>query len=778
MNPTERTPTPDRDPRPASPILRAAAPVLLAACGLLAGCGGGDATPSAAGSNAADLYEVVRGPMRISVREAAELKAASETRIRSDVEGQATIIYLVPEGSVVEAGQRVVELDVSEVAERRANQAITVESARATLVNARQNMEILEKELAADEADARSKLEIAGIDVEKFLGKPRSEVIADGDTITEVAQDPRRSMQGTNHAVVQKVRDLIAEDPVAEVALPDAEGGAEPGAGEQAAAALSSGIDRNRYKDLPDKLVTLLGDTDELRQQVLDRDMGELGQQVLEQIDEIRLAQQQLALNRDTLFYSGKLQEKDYITKNEFEGDRLKYESQLSKVALGWQKLDILISYTLRKTQIDLDLKYGNALIGLEKVRAANSARRAREEAELLRREAEFVLAEERLENLDRQLANAVITAPNPGLVVYAEMDSRGREMIQEGTSVRERQTLIILPDVTRMTAELKIQEADIDKIRVNQPASIQVDAFPDKMLTGKVSRVSPVADSSSRWSNNNLKVYKVWVDLDGVNTDGELRPNMSAAVEILVGEVPDTLAVPLSAVRRQGSVKYLWKATQKGPEAVVVKIGRNTLAHVEIVEGVAAGDQVYLAPPPGVLAPEFEQPETIEEVRELQSGGDAGGDARPAPGNGGGDAGAAQPPAAAVTFEAFQQKVIEKFPAFKELIETEGRRALFTNEELRELVQADPELQVMQAQMMEQMRGRRGAGGGRGANGPGGGAPGTGSPGGGAPGGGFPGGGRRPGGGDGGAGPGSGARGAAAGGPGGATNSGERRDG
>src|SRR5690606_37136252 len=129
---------------------------------------------------------------------------------------------------------------------------------------------------------------------------------------------------------------------------------------------------------------------------------------------------------------------------------------------------------------------------------ASNDARRAEAQSEFDSRKKELELAVERLANFDHQLANAKILAPTDGLVVYAEGDGRGRDMIQEGVQVRERQTILILPDVTRMQAEMKIQEADIDKVRRGQRASIQVDAFPDRVLTGRVSRVSPVADSGS----------------------------------------------------------------------------------------------------------------------------------------------------------------------------------------------------------------------------------------------------------------------------------------
>lgn len=671
-----------------------------AALVLLAACGTGDGTPSALGSDAADLHLVERGPMRISVREAAELKASRETLIKSQVEGQATIIYLVPEGSVVEEGERVVELDVSEVEEKRANQGITVERAYATLVNARQNMEILEKEIQAEEEAAKSTLEIAQIDLEKFLGKPKAGGIGDGDTIPEVdvvaeaaAGEPEGQVagQGMNRDVLSALRELVTE--IAE--------------------------ERPQYGGLPEKFVSLLGDTKEEQEAVLERDMGELGQQVLEQIVEIRNARQQLKLDEDQLFHSRNLAQKEYITRNELASDQLRYDTQSSRVELAWQRLDILVSYSLRKEQIDLDLKYSNAVIGLEKTRASSAARRAKEGAELSSREAEYDLAKERLENFDEQIENAVIRAPTPGLVVYAEMDGRGREMIQEGSSVRDRQTLIKLPDVTKMTAEMKIQEADIDKIRVGQPASIQVDAFPDKVLTGTVTRVSPVADSSSRWSNNNLKVYKTWVELDGENGEGELRPNMSATVEILVGEVPDTITVPVSAVRRQGAVKYVWKATPSGPQTVEVNIGRNTLTHVEILDGVREGEQVYLAPPPGVLAPQFEQPQAIEQIPELTRGAE---DESTSAGNRDVPTGPGEPRAPrgmgtqpggelSAAMQEYQDAIIQKFPQFKELIETEGFRALMRNAELREAISNDAELQEMRQQLFPRGGGRRGGG-------------------------------------------------------------------
>src|SRR5690606_25685876 len=260
---------------------------------------------------------------------------------------------------------------------------------------------------------------------------------------------------------------------------------------------------------------------------------------------------QRLAIAKDTWEHSDRLHNNNYITKNELDRDWLDYESQLSQVKIAWQKLDLLISYTLVKEKIDYELKLSNARIALERTRASANARRQREQAELESSRQEHTLALERLENFDRQLANAVIYAPTNGLVVYAELDRRGREVVEEGIAIRQRQTILILPDVTQMQAELKVHEADIDKVRPGQPAIIELDAFPQQ-FTGRVTRVSPLPDAGSSWSNNHLKLHKAWVAIDVDNQNSRLRPNMAGKVEIIVGTIPDAIFVSQVTVRLQ----------------------------------------------------------------------------------------------------------------------------------------------------------------------------------------------------------------------------------
>ena len=577
----------------------------------LAGCSGSEEA-----AERADVFVVKRGPLSIRVTEQAEIKPYSSTRIKNEMEGRSTIIYLIPEGTVVEEGQKLVELDASALEERKAQQGITLHRADAARLAARGELDIKKKEFEVEKLGGENTVRIAEIDLQKFLGK----VQPDGS-----------------------------------------------------------------------------------------RDMGEKEQALVEAQANIQLAEQELKLAGNKLVWSVKLHEKGYITKDDLERDQLDLQRREKNLRVERNKLDILIRFTHPKERIRLDQGITEANTGLEGILARGNARLTQAQTDYEAKEKEYELARERFDNLEQQIRNAVIRAPTPGLVVYAAEDSyRGRQdFVEEGAEVRERQTLIVLPDVTRMIAALKVHEAEVDKVRAGQRTTITVDAFSDREFTGVVHRVSPVADSGSRWSNNALKVYKTEVEIDGTNTD--LKPGMSASVAIIVAELDDALYVPLQAVRTQGAVNFAWVSGPSGPVARQVERGLNDTQFVEIVSGLSEGDHVFLAPPPGAIEPEFEQPKAPRATE------------RPA--GEGAMARSTTPPARPVEAEAREDRggraggasgnalmeILErKYPELAKIVSSD-RSAWFTNADLRQALEDDPELRQARDAMMQQWQGAGG---------------------------------------------------------------------
>lgn len=573
---------------------------LLAA---LAACGGGDATSAAQDPN---LFTVKKDDLPITVRENAELQAQRETIVRSEVEGQSTIIFITPEGTNVKQGDKLLELDVSELVEKASTQEINVGKAKSALEQARAQQSILEKELTTKRNTAASQLRIAGMELQKLLGGRTSQI-----------------SEGRNSDMVKRLRELVG---VAEVVRqggdPSAAVVSEPTPASGPAptpaiplppppAAAIARIDPHNFAPLVDKVLKLLEvKTDKGEIDSYDRDMGDMANRILTQADKIRLAMASLKVKEDKVSYSRRLAARQFITRNELEGDELDYQSQVSQVTIAWNDLELLVNYELPKDSIKLEQDLANASLELERVEASNDAERKKCVFDIEAKDMEYVLAKERLENLQRQIKSAVIHAPTPGTVVYARLDrNRGGDAVREGVQVRERQELIILPDTTKMRCMIKVQEAQVDKVGRGQPAHVSVEAFQGETFTGRVTSVAPVADSNSGWMTSDRKVYTTYVELDSENPDGRLRSRMAANVTISVDTVHDTLPVPLQAVFRDRSVNYVWKRTPAGAVATRIKVGRQNTERVEVLEGVAAGDVLLLTAPAGMQAPKFEQP-------------------------------------------------------------------------------------------------------------------------------------------------------------------------
>lgn len=111
---------------------------------------------------------VVRGPLTISVHQRGNLEARNAVELKSEIEGRSTVIYLVPEGTMVQPGDLVAELDASTQKDQRVVQEIAVQNARAALTKAQQDLEIQRSQNASDIAAAEQKLEFAAADLRKY----------------------------------------------------------------------------------------------------------------------------------------------------------------------------------------------------------------------------------------------------------------------------------------------------------------------------------------------------------------------------------------------------------------------------------------------------------------------------------------------------------------------------------------------------------------------------------------------------------------------------------
>ena len=114
-------------------------------------------------------FKVVKGPLTISVSESGTIKAREQIIIKNEVEGRTSIIYLIPEGTRVAEGQLLVELDASELVDRKVDQEIDVQNAEADWINATENLAVAKNQAQSDIELAELTLEFAKQDLTKYI---------------------------------------------------------------------------------------------------------------------------------------------------------------------------------------------------------------------------------------------------------------------------------------------------------------------------------------------------------------------------------------------------------------------------------------------------------------------------------------------------------------------------------------------------------------------------------------------------------------------------------
>jgi HlyD family secretion protein len=277
----------------------------------------------------------------------------------------------------------------------------------------------------------------------------------------------------------------------------------------------------------------------------------------------------------NSLQHGERMFRKGYITPLQLEAQKTAVER--ARLDLGTAEIarDVLKRFTRPKMIQDLESK-----------RDAAAAKRDSEKASL-------ALEEAKLKRLTTQLEKCKVLAPKSGLVIYANermfYGDRDSE-VKAGMKVHEEETILRLPDLSKMRAKASVHEAKVEQLRPGMRARIRVQ---DREFQGVV--VSVANRPATSWFLASTKKYPVKVDIDGHPKD--LRPGMTAEVEILVSHLKDVISLPVAAVAETGGQVFC--CVKKGSSLLRrnVTLGEGNDKFVQIKEGVEVGEEVVLNP-------------------------------------------------------------------------------------------------------------------------------------------------------------------------------------
>jgi len=397
-------------------------------------------------------FTVRREDLTITVTESGSINARNAIDIKSEVEGQATIISIVPEGTYITSedvnnGKVLVELDSSNLTEQLAQKEIDLASAEAGYAEAKEAYQIQLKQNESDITQAQLAVKFGLMDFQKYLGKTvANEIIADvnenglsGINIASFLNHPklagealqeRRKRQDTiklNESKLARAQDQLAGT-------------------------------RKLFEKKYVAETELRGDELEVESLIIQKQQADTA---LELFEKYEFAKQ-----------SEKLLSDYYEAKRELDRTHAKARSRLAQAGAKLKSAES--HYKLRISRVDKLNKQIEACV------------------------------------IKAPAPGLVVysSSSNPWM--------RRDRPIEAGSNVHERQHIMSLPDTAEMVAEISVHESSVDKVQPGQSAKIIIEAFPDQTFTGKVLSVAPLPDPQHAFLNPDLKVYSTKVSIAG----------------------------------------------------------------------------------------------------------------------------------------------------------------------------------------------------------------------------------------------------------------------
>jgi HlyD family secretion protein len=439
-----------------------------------------------------------RGPFLIKVDDNGLIDSQANESLMSEVEGTTTIISIVPEGTYVEAGDIVCELESNELVNQQKQQEIAV-------------------------------------------------------------NDARSLVQQAEHAIQIQMAENESLRAAAELAVITAE------------------LDLTAYRD------------------------GTFEQTKSQLTGQVALREEELVRAQENYEFTRRLVNKGLRPQNELDARRLAVQQAEHNLSSAEDELMVLEEYTYRRQMAELEALAAESGRELDRVILQGDALVAQLTTERDSLQTKLELEQLDLERFNRQIAACTLRAPQAGTVVYANLQS-GRwgnenEQIRERATVQQRQAIINIPDNTKLKVDCNVHESMVGLIRRGLPVRILLDAKPGEVYNGTVHSISSVAQSGD-WRNQDLRQYAVEVFLtDPPERLAELKVGLTAKAEIIVDSRQNVLQVPVQCVVGVGVERLAWVLTDNGPEMRTLTLGRANTSHIEIIDGIAEGEEVVQNP-------------------------------------------------------------------------------------------------------------------------------------------------------------------------------------
>ncbi len=474
----------------------------LMSCGWIRGRGNKDAA-------AEKRVEVVRsGDFQKLISATGNLEALIDVEVKANVAGEIIKLY-VNDGDYVEKDQILLEIDPEQYVEEKKQAEADVNAARAQLMQAQLNIILKTEELESAYQQAEDNVKIAESNLKTTVAASQTQITAAETDI----QTTKNQLAQDNIALEQAKIEFNR----VKIRLAELETELESGKVERD----NAESELNRNKELFEKKLVSKKSFEEAESRYANADT-----QYKNAVK--RLEAQQQTVNS---------QEKTIATRETAIANR--------KLTLQYQEMNLQELGKMRKAEEEeknlqlqiVKTRLAEILETIDNEKIVTEQGAVSAQANLLRRRSS-------LKNQEEFLEWTTIKAPMAGTVTLLEIEEG--EIVTSGRSAfSQSPPLMTIADLSKMVVKTYINEVDMERLRMNQKAEIKVDAYKDTTYEGRVAEISPSGEE-----RDNIITFEVMVEV--VGSPPELRPGMSADVDVVTYEEKNVLMLPIDAVQEE----------------------------------------------------------------------------------------------------------------------------------------------------------------------------------------------------------------------------------
>lgn len=199
-----------------------------------------------------------------------------------------------------------------------------------------------------------------------------------------------------------------------------------------------------------------------------------------------------------------------------------------------------------------------------------------------------------KLKRYEELLKSLTVLAPQDGMIVYSTYwDGTKITIGSEIGSWTNDYVVATLPDFSKMLIKTYVNEIDISNLKNGLTVDISIDAFPDKIYSGKVIDVGNIGQQLQK---SESKVFEVMIEINEM--DSLLRPAMTANNNILIEELSDVLFIPQESVFANDSISYVIVKTRFSLKKQKVYLGKSNSNFVVVEKGLENGEELLMVKP------------------------------------------------------------------------------------------------------------------------------------------------------------------------------------